>query len=245
MGQDRLILVYRLWKSQMYLNIFQVCLAFFFHKNRKKGRADLRMMNGLWAGMMLAGIIWAMFHGTLADVTDGAIQSAGEAVSLCITMLGVMSLWTGILEIGSRAGLIQQMCRKMRPVMRFLFPRLPENHPAANSIAVNMIANMLGMGWAATPAGLQAMKELEELEKTRRENSMKKAVPKGTASNEMCTFLIINISSLQLIPVTMIAYRAQYGSTDPAGVVGPALAATMISTAAGVIFCKIMDRNTG
>lgn len=204
------------------------------------------MMNGLWAGMMLVGIVWGIFHGTLAEVTDGAIKSAGEAVSLCITMLGVMSLWTGILEIGNRAGLIDRLCRRMGPIMKFLFPRLPKNHPASNSIAVNMIANMLGMGWAATPAGLQAMKELEELEESRREekNSLTKAVPKGTANNEMCTFLIINISSLQLIPVTMIAYRAQYGSADPAGVVGPALAATMVSTAAGVIFCKIMDRNT-
>ena len=186
------------------------------------------MMNGLWAGMMLVGIVWGIFHGTLAEVTDGAIKSAGEAVSLCITMLGVMSLWTGILEIGNKAGLIDRLCRRMGPIMRFLFPRLPKNHPASNSIAVNMIANMLGMGWAATPAGLQAMKELEELEESRREenNSLTKAVPKGTANNEMCT------------------YRAQYGSVDPAGVVGPALAATMVSTAAGVIFCKIMDRNT-
>ena len=204
------------------------------------------MMNGLWAGMMLVGIVWGIFHGTLAEVTDGAIKSAGEAVSLCITMLGVMSLWTGILEIGNRAGLIDRLCRRMGRIVRFLFPRLAKNHAASNSIAVNMIANMLGMGWAATPAGLQAMKELEELEESRREenNSLTKAVPKGTANNEMCTFLIINISSLQLIPVTMIAYRAQYGSVDPAGVVGPALAATMVSTAAGVIFCKIMDRNT-
>ena len=202
------------------------------------------MMNGLWAGMMLAGIVWGLFHGTMGEITDGAIKAAGDAVSLCITMLGVMSLWTGILEIGSRAGLIDSLCRKMRPVMKFLFPRLPKDHPAANSIAVNMIANMLGMGWAATPAGLQAMKELEELEESRRKDKelQKKAVPRGTASNEMCTFLIINISSLQLIPVTMIAYRAQYGSARPAAVVGPALAATAISTAAGVLFCKLMDR---
>ena len=204
------------------------------------------MMNGLWAGMMLVGIVWGIFHGTLGEITDGAVQSAGEAVSLCITMLGVMSLWTGILEIGSRSGLIGRLCRKMGPVMKFLFPRLPEKHPAADSIAVNMIANMLGMGWAATPAGLQAMKELEELEEERRKEKdpAKKAVPKGTANNEMCTFLILNISSLQLIPVNMIAYRSQYGSADPAGIVGPALAATMVSTAAGIIYCKIMDRKS-
>lgn len=207
------------------------------------------MMNWLWAGMILMGIIWGMFHGTLAEVTDGAIASAGEAVTLCITMLGVMSFWTGILEIGSRAGVVEAMAKKMRPILKFLFPGLPMEHPAAESIAVNMIANMLGMGWAATPAGLKAMEELEELEEKRRENRKKEnridkkmvpARPKGTASNEMCTFLIINISSLQLIPVNMIAYRSQYGSKNPAAIVGPAIVATAVSTLAAVVFCKCM-----
>ena len=125
-------------------------------------------MNWLWAGMILLGIIWGIFHGTLAAVTEGMIQSAKDAVTLCISMLGMMSFWTGILEIGSRSGIIEDMVKKMKPVMRFLFPELPLEHPAAKSIAVNMIANMLGMGWAATPAGLKAMEELEELEESRR-----------------------------------------------------------------------------
>lgn len=124
--------------------------------------------------------------------------------------------------------------------MKFLFPKLPLDHPAAKSIAVNMIANMLGMGWAATPAGLKAMGELEELEEDRRKSLQMSSVPKGTASNEMCIFLIINISSLQLIPVNMLAYRAQYGSADPAAIVGPALAATAVSTLAAVVFCRMV-----
>ncbi|MCI8838051.1 MAG: nucleoside recognition protein [Hungatella sp.] len=208
------------------------------------------MLNYLWAFMILAGILWGAFHGTMSQVTQGALESAKEAVSLCITMLGVMSLWTGILEIGQRAGLIGQIAGKMKPVLRFLFPNLPEGHPAGDAIATNVIANVLGLGWAATPAGLKAMEELAKLEEERRREGAGKgaagfglpAVPKGMASNEMCTFLIINISSLQLIPVNMIAYRSQYGSVNPAAVVGPAIVATAVSTIAAVVFCKIMDR---
>lgn len=190
------------------------------------------MLNYLWAGMMAAGILWGAFHGNLAAVTDGALESTKEAVTLCLTMLGIMSFWCGILKIGEEAGLIEVLTRKMKPLIRFLFPKIPDDHPAAAFISTNMIANMLGLGWAATPAGLKAMEELEKLEEERR------TVPKGTANDEMCTFLIINISSLQLIPINMIAYRSQYGSADPAAIVGPALAATAVSTLAGVVFCK-------
>lgn len=222
------------------------------------------MLNVLWAFMMLTGILWGAFHGTLDQVTNGALESAGEAVKLGITMLGVMSFWTGILELGRRSGLIEQLSKKMTPLLRLLFPNIPKEHPALQSIAVNMIANVLGLGWAATPAGLKAMGELEELEEERRGREeaegetgesragrgiaaekgrrFRRAVPRGTASNEMCTFLVVNISSLQLIPMTMIAYRAQYGSANPAAVVGPALAATAISTLVGILFCKIMAR---
>lgn len=214
------------------------------------------MLNYLWAGMMAAGIFWAAFHGNMAAVTNGVLASAQEAVTLGITMLGIMSFWCGILKIGEEAGLIDALTKKMKPVIHFLFPRLPEDHPAAAQIATNMIANILGLGWAATPAGLKAMEELEHLEEERRgsdavggkENRARNpkrgfhAVGKGVANNEMCTFLIVNISSLQLIPINMIAYRSQYGSANPTAIVGPALAATAVSTAAGVLFCKLMDR---
>ncbi len=201
------------------------------------------MLNYLWAFMILVGILWGAFHGTMSQVTQGALDSAKDAVSLCITMLGVMALWTGILEIGQRAGLIEQIAQKMKPILKFLFPNLPEGHPAGDAMATNMIANVLGLGWAATPAGLKAMEELSKLEEDRRAGRLPgPAGRQGMASNEMCTFLIINISSLQLIPVNMIAYRSQYGSGNPAAVVGPAIAATAVSTLAAVVFCKIMDR---
>lgn len=194
------------------------------------------MLNYLWAGMILIGVLWGAFHGQLAAVTEGALTSAKEAVTLCITMLGVMTLWTGVLEVGKRAGLIDQLSRRMSPVLRFLFPRLSPKSEAAKQIFVNMIANILGLGWAATPAGLKAMEELKKVEEERGE------LPPGTASNEMCTFLIINISSLQLIPINMIAYRSQYGSVNPAAIVGPALAATMLSTVVALIAVKVLGR---
>lgn len=194
-------------------------------------------MNALWAGMMLMAIIYGTFHGTIPAVTQAALDSAKEAVSLCITMLGILSFWMGLMQVGSASGLIGRMTRGIRPVLRWLFPRIPEDHPALEQIAVNCIANVLGLGWAATPAGLKAMEELSELEKKRR------AYPAGVASDEMCTFLILNISSLQLIPVNIIAYRSQYGSVNPTLIVGPAIVATMVSTAVAVVFCRIMQKS--
>ena len=198
------------------------------------------MLNYLWAGMTLTGILWGALHGQMTAETDGAIQASKEAVTLCITMLGVMTLWTGVLEIGHRSGLVDQLARRMGPVLTFLFPRLDPDGEARKQISVNMIANILGLGWAATPAGLKAMEELKKVEEERRKGGAVRQ--EGTASNEMCTFLIINISSLQLIPMNMIAYRSQYGSVNPTAIVGPALAATFISTVVAVIFCRIMDR---
>lgn len=198
------------------------------------------MLNYLWAGMILIGIVLGAFNGALSEITEGALNSAKEAVTLSITMLGIMSFWCGILKIGEESGLIEAMTKKMRPVLHFLFPKLPVGHPAEDAIATNMIANMLGLGWAATPAGLKAMEELKKLEEDRRIHQVV-SVPKGTANNEMCTFLIINISSLQLIPINIVAYRAEYGSVDPMAIIGPALLATTISTMAGIVFCKIMQ----
>lgn len=141
--------------------------------------------------------------------------------------------------------MIQAFTRKIKPLIRFLFPGIPKGHPAGEQIAVNFIANFLGLGWAATPAGLRAMEELAKLEEERRGQGNaggdRKPMPRGIASNEMCTFLILNISSLQLIPVNIIAYRSQYGSVNPTAIVGPGILATAVSTAVAVIFCKVME----
>ncbi len=202
------------------------------------------MLNYLWAAMILLGIIFAAFTGRMPDITNAAIDSSKEAISLCITMMGVMSLWVGLMEIAEKAGLIQSASRRIRPLIRFLFPNLPVGHPAEEHITTNLIANVLGLGWAATPAGLRAMEELGRLEEDRRSGRQPGPIQKrGVASNEMCTFLIINISSLQLIPVNVIAYRSQYGSVNPAAIVGAGIIATSISTLAALLYCKIMDHS--
>lgn len=201
-------------------------------------------MNLLWAGMMLTAVVYGAFHGTMPQVTQAAIDSSREAVMLCITMLGILSFWMGLMEIGTEAGLTHRLTIKMKPFLRWLFPKIPEGHPAMDAISMNCIANILGLGWAATPAGLKAMEELSQLEAERRKKHLPEAVPEGTASEEMCTFLVFNISSLQLIPVNIIAYRSQYGSVCPAAVVGPAILATLISTGAGVLFCVLARKRT-
>lgn len=197
-------------------------------------------MNYLWGGMLIVGIIYGALTGNLNEVANGAINASKEAVSLAIALLGVTAMWSGLMEIASGAGIIDWMTRKIRPILRFLFPRITDGHPALEAISVNMIANFFGLGAAATPAGLRAMEELEGLEEERRKKGC--GVPRGTANREMCTFLIVNISSLQLIPVNVIAYRGQYGSVNPTAIVGPAIVATALSTLAGVVFCKVMDK---
>ena len=196
-------------------------------------------MDLLWAGMLIGGMIYAAFSGNLEAVTEAILSSAKEAVQLGIGMAGVLAFWTGLMEIAQDCGLVNRLTRSIRPVIRFLFPDIPDGHRAQEYISLNMIANMLGLGGAATPAGLEAMKALEQIEEERRNGRRAgRKRPKGTASNEMCTFLILNISSLQLIPVNMIAWRSQYGSSNPETIVGPALLATVCSTLTAVIYCK-------
>ena len=193
------------------------------------------MLNTIWAFMILSGIIMAAFTGNLEAVGNSILESAGDAINLLIVMLGVISMWSGFLSIAEGTGLTENLSRKMQPLIRFLFPKLPKNHPASSFICTNFIANFLGLGWACTPTGLEAMKALQTLERERGHSGT-------SASNEMCTFLILNISSLQLIPINMIAYRTRYGSPSPTSVVGPSLLATSITTLSAILFCKLMSR---
>lgn len=186
------------------------------------------MLNYLWGFMIVIGVIVGVLNGSISDVSTASINSAKEAITLCITMLGVMAFWTGMMQVAKASGIIDALTRGLYPIIRLLFPDIPKGHIANEYIASNMIANILGLGWAATPMGLKAMKELKKLNKD-----------SELASCDMCTFLIINISSLQLIPVNIIAYRSQYGSISPTDILGAALLATIISTIAGVIFSVI------
>ncbi|MBD5485149.1 MAG: nucleoside recognition protein [Lachnospiraceae bacterium] len=207
------------------------------------------MLNYIWACMILIGVIYGAMTGRMADVTNAALDSAGDAVSLCITMIGVMALWVGLMEIAQKSGLIAKLTRGIQPFISFLFPEIPKGHPAREYISTNLIANVLGLGWACTPAGLKAMEELAKLEEERgnpaylaESREVRGSGMERVASKEMCTFLILNISSLQLIPVNMIAYRQQYGSVNPAGIIAPAIVATFVSTAVAVVYCKVRDR---
>lgn len=188
------------------------------------------MLNILWVIMIAGGIFFAAFHGTMGQITESFISSSTEAVNLCIFMLGVIGVWNGMMEIAVKSGLMKKIAKTMYPFIHWLFPDIPPRHKANEYIAANMAANILGLGWAATPAGLKAMRELQKLEEGG-----------GRASDMMCAFLVLNISSLQLVPINMIAYQSQYGSVNPAAVVLPAICATMISTMAGIVFIKIME----
>ena len=312
------------------------------------------MLNYIWAFMIIIGIVYGAFTGHMADISNAAIESAKDAVSLCITMLGVVSLWVGLMEIAKSCGLIEKLTKALMPFIHFLFPNIPKGHKSLEYISLNTIANILGLGWAATPAGLKAMEELAKLEEERgnpeymsedkaaygamghiagtahgspgyftgtahgnpgyltgtradqgklgypagadykksgnltgakvdhknfgysmgknaakgnfqndtgknasRKDSEYEAAEKSglrkgqvaavskkpgnrSASDEMCIFLILNISSLQLIPVNIIAYRSQYGSVNPASIIMPAILATTINTIVAIIFCKLV-----
>ena len=187
------------------------------------------MLNYLWGFMIVIGILYAAFTGNFTAVTNAALDSSKEAVTLCITMVGVMSLWVGLMRIAENCGIIRGAAKMLNPLLRFMFPNIPKGHKANEYISTNIIANVFGLGWAATPAGLKAMEEMGKL------NNHSKV-----ASKEMCTFLILNVSSFQLIPVNMIAYHSQYGSTNPTAILGPAIIATFFSTLAGIVFAKIM-----
>ncbi len=219
------------------------------------------MLNYFWAVMIIIGVVYGALTGNIGAVGEAAFSSAGEAVELCFTMCGVMAFWVGLMKVAERAGIVAGLTKFIRPFVHFMFPDIPKGHKAEQPISMNIIANVLGLGWAATPAGLEAMKELARLEEERKigigagaedygerkdefvhsmPRNRKKSLESDKASDEMCDFLILNISSLQLIPVTMIAYRTQYGSEDPTAIIAPAIVATFCSTLAAVIFCKLM-----
>lgn len=176
------------------------------------------------------GIVTALFTGNMEKVNSAVISSGEEAVSLCVTMLGIVGMWSGIMRIAEKSGLMKKWSDKMAPIMKFLFPGVPHDNPAYGYMCTNIIANIAGLGWAATPPALKAMKELSRLN-----NGSEKP------SRDMCTFLIINISSIQLIPVNIIAYRAKYGAENPTSIIVPAFFSTLCSTVTAVILCTIIN----
>src|SRR5689334_20732044 len=189
------------------------------------------MLNLIWLGLIAAGVIIGGATGRLKEVADGSMKGAETAVTIALGLIGVMSVWLGIMRLAERSGFILVLARGLRPVLRRLFPDVPVEHPAMGSMVMNIAANMLGLLNAATPLGLRAMRDLDKLNPHR-----------GTATNAMCTFLAINTGSVQLIPITAIAVLAAAGSRSPYAIVGTSLLATCCSCAAALIAVKTFEK---
>ena len=190
------------------------------------------MLNYIWLGLVLGAVLIGGWNGQLKEVADKSFEMADLAVvKIAFSLIGVMALWLGIMRLAERAGLVTLLARALRPLMRRIFPDVPPEHPAMGSMLMNIAANMLGLGNAATPLGLRAMKDLESLNRT-----------PGTATNAMCTFLAINTSGIQLIPVTAIAILAANKSTDPTAIVGTSIICTVCACTSGVLMAKFLSK---
>jgi spore maturation protein A len=189
------------------------------------------MLNYIWFGLMLVAFVVAAFLGTAEGVTKGAVDSAKTAVEIAIGLVGIMTLWLGIMRVAEKAGLVALLGRLLRPVMRVLFPEVPADHPAAGTIVLSLAANMLGLNNAATPLGIKAMEELQELNPD-----------KETATNSQVTLMALNTSGVQLIPATMIGVLVAAGSVNPTAIIATSLGATFIGTVAAVIAAKVLQR---
>jgi spore maturation protein A len=192
------------------------------------------MLNYIWFGLMAVALIFAMINGTGGAVAKASIDSAKTAVEIAIGLIGIMTLWLGIMRIAERAGLIQLIARAVRPITRLIFPEVPPDHPAIGAMIMNIAANFLGLSNAATPFGIKAMEELQTLNDD-----------KETASNPMVTFMVLNTAGLQLIPTTIIGVLVAAGSKMPTAVIAPTLVSTFCGATAAVITAKILQRFTG
>lgn len=188
------------------------------------------MLNLIWLGLMIASVVFGAINGRIPEVVAAVTQSAKIAFELGLGLAGIMIFWLGLMKVAEDSGLVMLFARLIRPVMRRLFPEVPDDHPAAGAMVMNIAANMLGIGNAATPFGLKAMAELDKLNPI-----------KGTASNAMCLFLAINTSSVQLIPATAIAYLVAAGADKPSDVIITSLIATTCSTIAAIIIAKSLE----
>ncbi len=182
------------------------------------------MINYIWVAMTIIGLLFAAINGKLKEVNEAIFQSANEAVTLCIGLISILVFWLGMMRVAQEAGLLTKLANLFRPIILKLFPEVPSDHPAVGYILSNIIANMFGLGNAATPLGIKAMEQLKQLNGG-----------KSTASRSMVTFLALNTSGLTLIPTTVIAIRMNYESTNPTEIVGPTLIATFCSTVGAIL----------
>jgi spore maturation protein A len=189
------------------------------------------MMNYIWFGLMAVALVVAGVNGTAEAVTKGAVESATSAVQIAIGLVGIMTLWLGMMRVAEAAGLVSLVGRALNPLLRWLFPDVPPGHPAAGAIVLAVAANVLGLNNAATPLGIKAMEELQTLNPD-----------KETATNAMVTLMAVTTSGVQLIPATMIGVLLAAGSTNPTAIIAPSLVATFIGTIAAVIAARVLQR---
>ncbi|HHV27119.1 MAG TPA: nucleoside recognition protein [Tissierellia bacterium] len=189
------------------------------------------MINFIWAGLLIVGFVVGIITGNVEEVTNAAIESANTAVELALGLVGVMALWLGIMKIAEKSGLVEKLARGLKPITLKLFPDVPAEHPAMGAMVMNIAANILGLGNAATPLGLKAMQELQTLNPK-----------KDTATNAMVTFLAINTSSVTLVPATSIAILASAGAKTPTEIIGPTIIATTVSTVVAIIATRYLGK---
>ena len=190
-------------------------------------------INAIWFFLITFSVVAASWTGKMAEVTKAGFDGAKSAVTLAIGLIGAMALWLGIMKVAEKAGLLNVVAKLIRPIMVRLFPEIPSNHPAVSAMVMNIAANMLGLGNAATPMGIKAMQELNTLNKD-----------KETATNSMALFLAINTSGVALLPLGVIAVRSAAGAKDAASIFIPSLLATMISTLVAIIICKLFEKRS-
>ncbi|MCF6459472.1 nucleoside recognition domain-containing protein [Clostridium sp. Cult3] len=189
------------------------------------------MINFIWAGLLIIGFVVGALTGNVEEVTNAVIENAKTGVELALGLIGVMSLWLGIMKIAEDSGLVEKLAKALKPITTRLFPEVPADHPAMGAMVMNMAANILGLGNAATPLGLKAMQELQTLNDK-----------KDTATDAMVMFLAINTSSVTLIPASTIAILAAAGAKNPTEIIGPTIIATTVSTIVAIIATKIFSK---
>ncbi len=208
-------------------------MAFFFKNNINfYGMGEIKLINYIWIFMIGVGIVVGMINGRMGEVSKAIIDSSESAVTISIGLVGIMSLWLGIMQIAEKSGLMDMLAKVLKPAIIKLFPEIPKNHPAIGAMIMNISANMLGLGNAATPFGIKAMEYLQELNK------------RDVASNSMCTFLVINTASVQFLPAVMIGLRASLGAKNPADFVLAGLFSSITALTVGLVVVKSLEKSS-
>lgn len=181
------------------------------------------MVNWIWLGMIALSVVFGAANGRIQQVTEAAFSGAQTGVTVCFGLISILVFWMGLMKIAEASGIVRRLSALMAPIVRWLFPDVPKDHPALGYILSNMSANLLGLGNAATPMGIRAMQELQKLNPD-----------PSTATPAMCTLLALNTASITIVPTTLIAIRMNFGAAHPADIIGPTLLATAISTGAAI-----------